>query len=145
MATGCGFKEIYIFPHTTYPYSSCICTFLQQHPIPTSFFILLIKCSIHRDLCSIHRDLCTNISREYFPIVTGEKLVIYIICLTDSFMLVRSEYANLLLLLLLLMLIFILILTLLFLILLFFLLLFILTSSSSSSPYLNRMEETMNL
>ena len=29
---GCGFKEIYRFPHTTYPYSSCICTFLQQHP-----------------------------------------------------------------------------------------------------------------
>ena len=22
----------YRFPHTTYPYSSCICTFLQQHP-----------------------------------------------------------------------------------------------------------------
>ena len=28
LATGCGFKEIYRFPHTTYPYSSCICTFL---------------------------------------------------------------------------------------------------------------------
>ena len=27
VATGCGFKEIYRFPHTTYPYSSCICTF----------------------------------------------------------------------------------------------------------------------
>ena len=32
VATGCGFKEIYRFPHTIYPYSSCICTFLQQHP-----------------------------------------------------------------------------------------------------------------
>ena len=32
VATGCGFKEIYRFPHTTYSYSSCICTFLQQHP-----------------------------------------------------------------------------------------------------------------
>ena len=30
VATGCGFKEIYRFPHTTYPYSSCICTFLQE-------------------------------------------------------------------------------------------------------------------
>ena len=39
VATGCGFKEIYRFPHTTYPYSSCICTFLQQHP-PTFLFIL---------------------------------------------------------------------------------------------------------
>ena len=40
VATGCGFKEIYIFPHTTYPYSSCICTFLQQHH---NFFVHLKK------------------------------------------------------------------------------------------------------
>ena len=32
VATGCGFKEIYRFPHITYPYSSCICSFLQQNP-----------------------------------------------------------------------------------------------------------------
>ena len=24
VATGCGCKEVYRFPHTTYPYSSCI-------------------------------------------------------------------------------------------------------------------------
>ena len=30
----------YRFPHTTYPYSSCICTFLQQHPY---FFVHLKK------------------------------------------------------------------------------------------------------
>ena len=41
VATGCGFKEIYRFPHTTYPYSSCICTFLQQHPY---FVVHLKKC-----------------------------------------------------------------------------------------------------
>ena len=29
---GCGCKEVYRFHHTTYPYSSCICSFLQQHP-----------------------------------------------------------------------------------------------------------------
>ena len=40
VASGCGFKEIYRFPHTTYPYSSCICTFLQQHPY---FFVHLKK------------------------------------------------------------------------------------------------------
>ena len=40
VATGCGFKEIYRFPHTTYPYSSCICTFLQQHPY---FFVHFVK------------------------------------------------------------------------------------------------------
>ena len=32
VATGCGCKEVYRFPHATYPYSSCICSFLQQHP-----------------------------------------------------------------------------------------------------------------
>ena len=33
---GCGCKEVYRFPHTTYPYFSCICTFLQQLP---TFFV----------------------------------------------------------------------------------------------------------
>ena len=40
VTTGCGFKEIYRFPHTTYPYSSCICTFLQQHPY---FFVHFVN------------------------------------------------------------------------------------------------------
>ena len=40
VATGCGFKEIYRFPHSTYPYSSCICTFLQQHP---NFFVHFVN------------------------------------------------------------------------------------------------------
>ena len=29
---GCGCKEVYRFPHTTYRYSFCTCSFLQQHP-----------------------------------------------------------------------------------------------------------------
>ena len=37
VASGCGCKEVYRFPHTTYPYSSCICSFLQQHP---NFFFI---------------------------------------------------------------------------------------------------------
>ena len=37
VATGCGCKEVYRFPHTTYPYSSCICSFLQLHP----YFLLI--------------------------------------------------------------------------------------------------------
>ena len=40
VATGCGFKEIYGFPHTTYPYSSCICTFCSS--IPSFLFIFLM-------------------------------------------------------------------------------------------------------
>ena len=40
VATGCGCKEVYNrFPHTTYPYSSCICSFLQQHP----YFLFIFK------------------------------------------------------------------------------------------------------
>ena len=29
----------YIDPHTTYPYSSCICSFLQQYP----YFLFILK------------------------------------------------------------------------------------------------------
>ena len=39
VATGCGCKEVYRFPHTTYPYSSCICCFLQQH----LYFLFIFK------------------------------------------------------------------------------------------------------
>ena len=36
-------STVYRFPHTTYPYSSCICSFLQQHPyFLFILFILLI-------------------------------------------------------------------------------------------------------
>ena len=61
MASGSGWnlwmccKEIYRFPHITYPYSSCICSFLQQHPyflfifLCFSFFIIESVDSISRD------------------------------------------------------------------------------------------------
>ena len=28
--SGCGCKEVYRFPHITYPYSSCICSFCSS-------------------------------------------------------------------------------------------------------------------
>ena len=37
---GCGCKEVYIFPHTTYPFSSFICSFLQLHP---SFLLISLN------------------------------------------------------------------------------------------------------
>ena len=40
VASGCGCKEVYRFPHITYDYSSCICSFLQQHP----YFLFIFKC-----------------------------------------------------------------------------------------------------
>ena len=46
VASGCGCKEVYRFHHTTYPYSSCICSFLQQHLnfffIKKNFFFVLV-------------------------------------------------------------------------------------------------------
>ena len=32
LVSGCCCKEVYRFPHITYPYSTCINSFLQQHP-----------------------------------------------------------------------------------------------------------------
>ena len=40
VATGCGCKEVYRFPHTTYPYSSCICSFYSSISLFVHFFIL---------------------------------------------------------------------------------------------------------
>ena len=37
VASGCGCKEVYRFVHITYPYSSYICSFLQQH----SYFLFI--------------------------------------------------------------------------------------------------------
>ena len=55
VASECGCKEVYRFPHITYPYSSCICSYLQQHPyflfIKKMIFVLVpvlfvIKCFV---------------------------------------------------------------------------------------------------
>ena len=40
VVSGCGCKDVYRFPHITYPYSSCICSFLQQH---LNFFLFIFK------------------------------------------------------------------------------------------------------
>ena len=45
MSSGCGCKKVYRFPHTTYPYSSCICSFLQQHPYFLFMFFVLVYIS----------------------------------------------------------------------------------------------------
>ena len=46
VASGCGCKEVYRFPHTTYPYS-CICSFLQQHP----YFLFIFLCFSFLYIC----------------------------------------------------------------------------------------------
>ena len=44
--TGCGCKEVYKFPHTTYPYSSCIFSFFTAASkifvhLKKKFFVLV--------------------------------------------------------------------------------------------------------
>ena len=54
MSSGCGCKEVYRFPHITYPYSSCICSFLQQHP----YFLFIFKywraCAVRVTYVCVH-------------------------------------------------------------------------------------------
>ena len=55
MSSGCGCKEVYIYIYflilLTYPYSSCICSFLQQHP-----YFLFIKKNVFIYQWSRHSD-----------------------------------------------------------------------------------------
>ena len=62
VATGCGFKEIYRFPHTTYPYSSCICTFLQQHPYFFVHFVNVFTFLYIYIYNGTHQKECNNLS-----------------------------------------------------------------------------------
>ena len=44
VVSGCCCKELYRFPHNiTYPYSTCISSFLQQHP----YFFVHLKNDFH--------------------------------------------------------------------------------------------------
>ena len=40
-----GCKKVYIFPQITYPYSSCICSFLQQHHYFFFIFKIILRSS----------------------------------------------------------------------------------------------------
>ena len=42
VASGCGYKEVYSLPHIIYLYSSCICSFLQQHPYFFDHVVIII-------------------------------------------------------------------------------------------------------
>ena len=49
VASGCGCKEVYTFPHITYPYSSCICSFLAAASLLLFIFYVFRSCT-----CSGH-------------------------------------------------------------------------------------------
>ena len=59
-ASGHGCKEVYRFPHITYPYSSCICSFFSS--IPTFFFFFL---NVFRSCSSTFCNLCNNFFAQY--------------------------------------------------------------------------------
>ena len=42
VAIGCDCKEVYRFPHTTYPYSSCICHFCSSIPTQHPYFLFIL-------------------------------------------------------------------------------------------------------
>ena len=48
--TGCGCKEVYRFTHTTYPYSSCICSFYSSILL-RMFFVLVPALFCNYILC----------------------------------------------------------------------------------------------
>ena len=60
MSSGCGCKEVYRFPHITYPYSSCICSCLQQHPY-FCYYILMFFVLVPVHFCN----LLNNFSPQY--------------------------------------------------------------------------------
>ena len=64
VATGCGCKEVYRFPHTTYPYSSCICSFLQHiyiYNIHDSIDMDTMYMYIRRDIyCGVKYVICRS-------------------------------------------------------------------------------------
>ena len=75
VATGCGCKEVYRFPHTTYPYSSCIYMLFFCISIPT---FCSLKKNVFRSCSStflkLHfRYILNNFFTQYkhIPATTG--------------------------------------------------------------------------
>ena len=106
VATGCGFKEIYRFPHTTYPYSSCICTFLQQHPYFFFHFVNIYSFRVNScnqyhmvGVAQIHVEL-QNVSimlpsllniQSHYPIIVGLCLLLVYTTLSETHIVQRPN------------------------------------------------------
>ena len=43
---------VYRFPHITYPYYSCICSFGQQHPY---FFVHVLECFLYHRVGRLYK------------------------------------------------------------------------------------------
>ena len=71
VATGCGCKEVYRFRHTTYPYSSCFCSFLQQHP----YFLFIVLNVFHSCLYTLYACMFLCVTHPYYSQCTLLSLV----------------------------------------------------------------------
>ena len=59
VASGCGCKEVYRFPHTPYPYSSCICYFFSS-------ILLFVHLKMFFVLVPVlFSNLCNNFFAQY--------------------------------------------------------------------------------
>ena len=83
VATGCGCKEVYRFPQTTYPYSSCICSFYSSIPTFCSFKKMFLEEKLEEEERRMpNRDFfysarCVRKLR-YYSDVTGIYIILYI-------------------------------------------------------------------
>ena len=64
MSSGCGCKEVYIFPHITYPYI-CICSFLQQHYYFLFFFLIMFFILVPVHFCNLFNNFFTQYQQTY--------------------------------------------------------------------------------
>ena len=56
-----GGLTVYRFPHTTYPYSSCICSFLQQHP----YFLFILFVLVPVIFCNVSNSFFAQYKHTY--------------------------------------------------------------------------------
>ena len=64
MSNGCGCKEVYRFPHITYPYSSCICYFFVAASLLfVLFFMFFILVPVH--FCNLLKKMFAQYKQTY--------------------------------------------------------------------------------
>ena len=64
VVSGCCCKEVYRYPHNiTYPYSTCISSFLQQHPY-SLVHLKNVFCSCLCYFCAIYSKCCSKNIRD---------------------------------------------------------------------------------
>ena len=79
VATGCGCKEVYRFPHTTYHYSSCIC----------SLFLFTAA-----SLLFVNKKKCFSFLFQYFFVITFYVLNIFFVQYKHTYGQLRASHGS---------------------------------------------------